>query len=146
MKPIAPLAASIVSAALICSSIAAASASPSETRVSVHARLPVACEATIVASTVVTITPLLINATVHQSCNTRHDLSVTYVPQSVTNPTRLVITFDGALPNVKAPGVQTFTNLTHTVSDKPLVIRYSGGTTLQRQALAKSLGIAVTVR
>ena len=131
--------------AVAAAGVASASTHSKETRVDVHSRVPVACEATIVTSNVVTITPLLINATVHQSCNTTHDLSVTYIPQSVTSPNRLSITFDGASPNVKLSGSQTFTNLAHTISSKPLIIRYSGGTTLQRKALANSLGIAVTV-
>jgi hypothetical protein len=112
--------------------------------VDVRSNLPVSCEASVVSSQLVTITPLLINATVHRACNTKHDLSVTYNPLSVTQPNRLFITFDSAAPNLKMSGVQVFTNLPHTDSIKPLTIRYSGGTLLQRQALASTWGITVT--
>jgi hypothetical protein len=110
----------------------------------VRSNLPVSCEASIVASTLVTITPLLINATVRRVCNTKHDLAVSYPPLSVSQPTRLSITFDGAAPNVKLPGSQIFTNLPHTNSIKSLTIRYSGGTLGQRQELARSWKITVT--
>lgn len=123
--------------------IPGASAGPGA-RIDVRSTLPVACEASIVVSQIVTITPLLINASVHQACNTRHDLSVTYAPLSVMQPSRLFVTFDGASPNIKAPGSQTFTNLAHTDSVKPLTIRYAGGTILQRKELVRTLGIAVT--
>lgn len=112
--------------------------------VNVRSNLPVSCEASIVTSQLVTTTPLLINATIRRVCNTKHDLSVTYNPQSVTQPSRLSITFDGAAPNVKLSGAQVFTNLPHTNSTKPLTIRYSGGTLLQRRELARTWGITVT--
>ncbi|MEQ1864521.1 MAG: hypothetical protein ABL996_07685 [Micropepsaceae bacterium] len=116
----------------------------SAVNIDVRSNLPVSCEASIVTSQLVTTTPLLINATIRRICNTKHDLSVTYNPQSVTQPNRLFITFDSAAPNVKLSGAQVFTNLPHTNSIKPLTIRYSGGTLLQRRELARTWGITVT--
>jgi hypothetical protein len=112
--------------------------------IDLRSNLPVSCEASVVASTLVTITPLLINATVRRVCNTKHDFAVNYAPQSVSQPARLTITFDGAAPNVKLAGSQIFTNLPPTNSIKPLTIRYSGGTLLQRQELARTWRITVS--
>jgi hypothetical protein len=131
--------------ALVASSFAPVSGrADSGLNIDLRSNLPVSCEASIVTSQLVTTTPLLINATIRRVCNTKHDLSVTYNPQSVTQPARLSITFDGAAPNVKLSGAQIFTNLPHTNSIKPLTIRYSGGTLLQRKELARTWGITVT--
>lgn len=114
--------------------------------VDVRSHLPVSCRVSVVASQVVTITPLLINATVAEACNTKHDLSVTYNTLLVIHPNRLTITYDGRPPNVPTPGNQTWTNLAATNTQKPLVIRYSGGTRSQRELLAQTWGITVTPR
>lgn len=114
--------------------------------VDVKAQMPVSCEASVVASQVVSITPLLINATIRENCNTRHDLSFIYDPRHVIRPSRLFVTYDGKAPDVRTTGAETFTNLPHRNVTKPLTISYSGGTTLQRQALAQTWRISVTVR
>ena len=114
--------------------------------VDIKSRLPVSCEVTVVSSTVVTLTPLLINASVREKCNARHDLTVTYNTALVIRPTQLSITYDGGLPNVPTAGAQSFTNLPARTAVKPLVIRYSGGTLTQRRLLSQNWAITVTPR
>jgi hypothetical protein len=112
----------------------------------VHSSLPISCHADIVSSQIVSITPLEITAQVQQSCNTRHDLAVTFSAASVTSPSKLIITLDGTLPSVKLSSAQTFANLAPTDSVKPLVIRYNAGTLAQRQQLAATWGLTITPR
>ena len=125
-----------------CSSIQQAWAE-NGTNVEVRSSMPVACQADIVSSQLITITPLAINATVHQSCNATHDLSVVFGAASVSAPSKLIITFDGVLPNLKLSNAQVFVNLLPTDAVKPVTIRYNAGTLAQRQELARTWGITV---
>lgn len=125
---------------------APAAQADNSTGVDVRSHLPVSCQVSVVSSQIVTITPLLINATVAEACNTKHDLSVTYNTLLVIHPNRLTITYNGLPPNVPTPGNQTWTNLPATNAQKQLVIRYTGGTRSQRELLARNWGITVTPR
>ncbi|MEQ1754252.1 MAG: hypothetical protein ABL973_08960 [Micropepsaceae bacterium] len=112
----------------------------------VHSSVPIACQAEIVSSQLLTITPLAINAVVRQTCNTTHDLSVTYNAASVISPSKLFITLEATLPSFKLSSAQVFAGLEPTESDKPVTIRYNAGTTAQRLELAQGWGITVTPR
>ena len=112
----------------------------------VHSSVPIACQAEIVSSQLLSITPLAINAVVRQTCNSTHDLSVTYNAASVTSPSKLLISLDGSAPSFKLSSAQVFASLGPTESDNPVTIRYNAGTTAQRQELAQGWSITVTPR
>lgn len=114
--------------------------------VDIKSRLPVSCEVTVASSTIVTLTPLLINASIREKCNARHDLTVIYNTALVIRPAQLTITYDARPPNDPMPGGQSFTNLPARTAVKPLVIRYSGGTLTQRRLLSQNWSITVTPR
>src|SRR5262245_634601 len=83
--------------------------------ITVKTQSPVECSAD-ATFTVVRLSPLIIDASVHQRCNTTHALVVTYQPETLTNPQHLAITLEGQQPNVSAPGSASFTNLPYTDS------------------------------
>lgn len=112
----------------------------------VHSSVPIVCQAEVLSSQLISITPLAINAVVRQTCNATHDLAVTFNAASVTSPSKLIITLDNTLPSFKQSTAQVFASLGPTESDKPVTIRYNAGTLAQRQDLAQSWGITVTPR
>jgi hypothetical protein len=136
----------LLSSLAVAALIAQQAGADTSVNMQVHSSLPISCHADIVSSQIVSITPLEITAQVQQSCNTRHDLAVTFSAASVTSPSKLIITLDGTLPSVKLSSAQTFANLAPTESVKPLVIRYNAGTPAQRQQLAATWGLTITPR
>src|SRR4051812_39659054 len=73
------------------------------TSLNVRTSAPVACSAD-ASFQVVRFSPLLIDATVHQVCNTLHELTVTYQPEHLSNPVSLHITLEGSSPDSRGPG------------------------------------------
>ena len=136
----------LLSTLAVAALIAQTAGADTSVNMQVHSSLPISCHADIVSSQIVSITPLEITAQVQQSCNTRHDLAVTFSAASVTSPSKLIITLDGTAPSVRLSSAQTFANLAPTESVKPLVIRYNAGTLAQRQQLAATWGLTITPR
>ena len=120
------------------------SAKAGSANVQITTRVPLVCEASIVSSNVVSLSPLLINARVRQACNSAHELSVTYLPVNLTRPNLLLMTFAGQDPVSKTPGDVSFGNFQSTSAVKFLRIFYAGGTLSERQQLAATIHIAVT--
>ncbi|MCE9521903.1 MAG: hypothetical protein K8S25_05660 [Alphaproteobacteria bacterium] len=114
------------------------------TGVQIQANVPLVCEASILSSNVVTFTPLVINAQVQQSCNSTHELKVTYAPANLTRPNLLFMFLAGQPPVAKTPGDVDFGNFQSTNLVKRLRILYAGGTLGERQQLAQTIAIAVT--
>jgi archaellum component FlaF (FlaF/FlaG flagellin family) len=113
----------------------------------VHSSLPISCHAAVVSSTIVSTSPVLtIAAQVQQSCNTHHDLAVTFVGVTGIVPSKLSIKFDGVVATVKQANAQVFPNLAPTDSVKSLDIVYSSGTAAQRQQLAATWGLTISPR
>lgn len=133
-------------AIIVAGLFAARASADSSVNMQVHSNLPISCHLEIVASQIISITPLAIDASVQQSCNTRHDLAVTFSAASVTRPAQLIITLDGAAPSVKLSSSQVFAALAPTESTKPLTIRYNAGTLAQRQQLAATWGLTISPR
>lgn len=136
----------LLPACLIALLFAPPASADSSVNMQVHSTLPISCHSDIVSSEVVSITPLVIDAQVQQSCNTRHDLAVTFSAASVASPAKLIITLDGVAPSVKLASSQIFANLAPTESVKPLRISYNAGTLAQRQQLAATWGLTITPR
>lgn len=113
---------------------------------SIGAVVPAQCEAYVASTRVVSLSPLQINASIRRKCNTSHDLSVLFQPDSVTQPTRLSVTLQGASAPTASPGTRLFANLPWTDTTSTLTIRYNGGTLRQRQTLARTWRISVSAR
>jgi len=113
----------------------------------VHSSLPISCNADVVSSTIVSMSPILtIEAQVRQSCNTHHDLAVTFGAVSGIVPNKLSIKFDGVVSTVKQLNSQLFPNLAPTDSVKALEIVYTGTNLAQRQQLAATWGLTISPR
>ena len=122
----------------------AAETNAASTGVQITSTVPLTCDANILSWNVVTFTPLLINARVQQSCNSAHDLSVTYAPANVTTPNLLFMFLGGQPPVATTPGDIDFGNFQSTNVIKRLRILYSGGTLAERHQLSHTIAIAIT--
>jgi hypothetical protein len=109
---------------------------------SVQTRIPVVCsvEATLA---VVRLTPLVIDAAVHQKCNTQHDLNVTYRPENLSRPRLLQISLAGVEPTFNTPGSARFTNLPYQDSVQHLRISYAGPRN-ERELLMRTIRVGVS--
>jgi hypothetical protein len=112
----------------------------------IGAVVPAQCEAFVTSSRIVSLSPLQISASIRRKCNTSHDLTVLFPPDTVTQPTRLSVSLAGAGTPSAAPGTRLFANLPWTDTTSTLTIRYPAGTLRQRQTLARSWRISVSAR
>jgi len=96
--------------------------------------------------TLYALSPLQISARIRRNCNTSHDLTALFPPDTVTQPTRLSVSLAGAGTPAAAPGTRLFANLPWTDTTSTLTIRYPAGTLRQRQTLARSWRISVSAR
>lgn len=113
--------------------------------VEIKAQVAAACSVAIVGPiSEVTFNPLLLHASVQENCNGTHSLTVTYSPSTLSNPSSLVLTFNGAPPTSMAPGIVTFANLPMTNATKLLTIAYSGPPP-ERTSIKNTVAIGVSV-
>lgn len=112
--------------------------------VQVKASVPLACEASIEKFEVESLTPLRIEAKVRQSCNSTHELSVTYDPGALSQPEALSMLYGQRLPVESLPGEVKFGTFQFTQSTTELHIFYDGGTLEERQQFSRTIAIALT--
>ncbi len=115
-------------------------------RIEIRAYMPLICGAEITAFQVVSNQPLVVDATVRQSCNGDHEISVNYDPESVTNTGDLAFVYDGRTPSHASLGSVGFGAEHHTDVVRSLRITYAGGSDAQRAQFAHTIAIAVTPR
>lgn len=121
-------------------------ASGDSVRIEIRAYMPLICGAEITSFNVVSNQPLVVDATVRQSCNGDHELSVSYDAASVTNTGDVSFNYDGRAPQHTSLGSVGFGAEHHTNVVRSLHIAYAGGSDAQRQQFAHTIAIAVTPR
>lgn len=104
--------------------------------------VPLTCNASIVRAEVRDGATLRIDATVSQSCNSKHQMSVRFSSEADT--AGLSVIYNGASPVVAAPGLRSFGQERFAKAVRALQIIYSGGTPAQREALARTVTIEVS--
>lgn len=124
--------------------LVAAPASADSAGVGIQAQVSAACSVSLVSPSQITSPPLLIHANVQRNCNAVHTISVTYLPTNPTNPSSLVMVFNGNSPTSGVPGTVTFANLPATDSISLLTIAYSGPPP-ELEEIARSFAIEVSV-
>jgi hypothetical protein len=112
----------------------------------VWAHVPLICGAEISGFNIVSHGPLVLDATVRQSCNGDHELSVNYDPASVSNTSDLSFDYGGRAPSRVTLGSAGFGEEHHTDVVRTLHVVYTGGTDAEHDQFSRTIGIALTPR